>query len=174
MLYHIEEADEARGGRIYVAQWVSYEEAVERGYPSAPCGSEVYYKALIANIRANRVQHCGRCYQDSEYKGVPVFSDGTSWDESMKNWGVTMADAWDREGWYHDDTGKAYHCHRCTDWCKSGDWDTLSGPIPPKKRYPPADLSVRLSFDVLYGCQILPEPSMPLLLMEGLGENEEK
>jgi hypothetical protein len=57
------------------------------------------------------------------------------WAESQKNWAVTMAEAWDREG-FENYGPKCYWCWRCG-YGELGDWDTFIGPLKPQEPYVP-------------------------------------
>ena len=151
---------------LCVVRWVSYHS--EHPDPEDPYSDE-REKAVYEGIRRDNIHHCGNCHQRKDYKGAPLFSDGTVFRESMKNWAVTMAHVWLRAGevsgildhlgvgWTVCGVGDVYpySCGHCReDWPK-GDYKPLIGPIHAYRTVDTGNPRVRFSWDNLYGGNVV-------------------
>ncbi len=131
---------------LRIVDWVSWHS--EYPEPEDPY-SLAREAVLIKGIREQGIHHCGHCHQNHK-RGAPLFSDGTIFLESQKNWAVTMEQAWCRSdevqgivkalgvGWSASYVGGVdpYSCGQC--YGGVARYETFIGPIhayrtPPTK-----------------------------------------
>lgn len=156
-----------------VVDWVSYDS--DYPDPEDPYSDE-REAAVIEAVKKWDIHHCGHCHQNKE-RGAPLFSDGGVYRESMRNWAVTMEEAWCRSnevqgivealgvGWTASYFGSVdpYSCWQCQGRPKER-YETFIGPIHAEKVDPNEfKNATRFSWDCMMGGPILQNTNIKLV-----------